>query len=144
MTVLITGASRGIGAALTARFLKEGHHTVIAVSRNKKRLDELKNRLIMEAPSVKLLVKVLDLTVESELKSFIAWFEESFSSLDILVNNAGIAGPVARLEDIAVADWGRTIDVNLNGTFYVTRKAVPMMKNANSGSIINIASTAAL
>ena len=43
-----------------------------------------------------------------------------------------------------MADWGRTIDVNLNGTFYVTRKAVPMMKNANSGSIINIASTAAL
>ena len=58
--------------------------------------------------------------------------------------NAGIAGPTANLEDITPEEWDRTIAVDLSGQFYVTRLAVPMMKQAGSGSIINISSSAAL
>jgi NAD(P)-dependent dehydrogenase (short-subunit alcohol dehydrogenase family) len=63
--------------------------------------------------------------------------------LDILVNNAGISGPTAAVEDIDPADWDRTIAVDLSGAFYVTRRAVPLLRQAR-GSIVNIASNAAL
>jgi NAD(P)-dependent dehydrogenase (short-subunit alcohol dehydrogenase family) len=58
------------------------------------------------------------------------------------VNNAGIAGPTGKVEDIAVQDWERCIAVDLNGMFYCTRLAVPMLKAAGGGSIINLSSAA--
>jgi NAD(P)-dependent dehydrogenase (short-subunit alcohol dehydrogenase family) len=64
--------------------------------------------------------------------------------LDVLVNNAGIAGPTGRVEDIDPDAWQRTIAVDLNGQFYCARQAVPMLRAAGGGSIICIASTAAL
>lgn len=62
--------------------------------------------------------------------------------LDVLVNNAGIAGPTAKVEDIAIADWDRTVAVDLNSMFYCTRRAVPLLKAAGGGSIINLSSAA--
>jgi NAD(P)-dependent dehydrogenase (short-subunit alcohol dehydrogenase family) len=62
--------------------------------------------------------------------------------LDVLINNAGVAGPTAPVEDIEIADWDRTIAVDLNGMFYCTRKAVPLIKAAGGGSIINLSSVA--
>jgi NAD(P)-dependent dehydrogenase (short-subunit alcohol dehydrogenase family) len=63
--------------------------------------------------------------------------------LDVLVNNAGISGPTAAVEDIDPADWDRTIAVDLSSAFYVTRRAVPLLRTTR-GSIVNIASNAAL
>lgn len=69
--------------------------------------------------------------------------ERRYGRLDILVNNAGISGPTAAVEDIDPADWDRTIAVDLSGAFYVTRRAVSLLREAH-GSIVNIASNAAL
>jgi NAD(P)-dependent dehydrogenase (short-subunit alcohol dehydrogenase family) len=64
------------------------------------------------------------------------------SGLDVLINNAGIAGPTAPVEAIDIAEWNRTIAVDLNGMFYCTRRAVPLLKVAGGGSIINLSSVA--
>jgi NAD(P)-dependent dehydrogenase (short-subunit alcohol dehydrogenase family) len=66
----------------------------------------------------------------------------SLGGLDVLINNAGISGPTAPVEAIEIADWDRTIGVDLNGMFYCTRKAVPLLKAAGGGSIINLSSVA--
>ncbi len=71
-------------------------------------------------------------------------FDEAVARMggvDVLVNNAGIAGPTARAENTAPADWDRVIAVNLSGMFYCVRRALPEMKRAGGGAIINISST---
>ncbi len=66
----------------------------------------------------------------------------AMAGVDILVNNAGIAGPTARIEHVATADWERTLAVNVSGQFYCARRAVPLMKQAGRGAIVNISSVA--
>lgn len=74
-------------------------------------------------------------------------FEEALGKLgglDILVNNAGIAGPTKQIEDIEDAEWRATMDVNLSGQFYCTRRAVPLFKKVRAGSIVNLSSAAGI
>lgn len=69
---------------------------------------------------------------------------DRLGGLDILVNNAGIAGPTAPAEDVTPDDWRRTIAVDLDGAFYCARRAIPLLKEAGAGAIVNISSTAGL
>ncbi|MCB1379345.1 MAG: SDR family oxidoreductase [Alphaproteobacteria bacterium] len=62
--------------------------------------------------------------------------------IDVLVNNAGVSGPTKPVEDISVAEWCHTIDVNVNGQFYCARMAIPLMKAQRSGVILNLSSVA--
>ena len=74
-----------------------------------------------------------------------AWVGEGIDhlgGLDGLVNNAGIGGPTGRIEELDPADWRRTIDVDLNGMFYVTRRAVPALRASRNGSVVNLSSLA--
>jgi NAD(P)-dependent dehydrogenase (short-subunit alcohol dehydrogenase family) len=86
---------------------------------------------------------VADVAGERDVERLFAEARSCLGGLDVLVNNAGIAGPTAPVEETTLSDWQRTLDVNLTGTFLCTRSAVPLLKEAGGGAIINIASTAA-
>jgi len=133
--VLVTAGAAGIGRVIAETFVKNGARVHVC-DVDEKALKELKRK----APAVaQTLADVADLAQVEKL------FEEvkrNLGGLDILVNNAGIAGPTARVEDIRPEDWERCIAVDLNGMFYCTRKAMPMIKAARGGSIINLSSIA--
>jgi NAD(P)-dependent dehydrogenase (short-subunit alcohol dehydrogenase family) len=83
-----------------------------------------------------------DVASETEVGQVFADARASLGGLDLLVNNAGIAGPTGPVEEIAPADWRRCLDVGLTGQFLCTRLAVPLLKAAGGGAIVNISSAA--
>ena len=85
---------------------------------------------------------VADVAVVAQVEKLFEEVKRHLGGLDVLVNNAGIAGPTAKVEDIRPEDWDRCIAVDLNGMFYCTRKAMPLIKAAGGGSIINLSSAA--
>ncbi len=133
--VLITAAAQGIGYA-TAKAFKEQGATVHICDINKEKLE-------FAAAELEVSCSLADV---SQPASVDALFEaiKPLGGLDVLVNNAGIAGPTARVEDVSPEAWNETMAVNINGMFYCIRKAVPLLKEAKGGSIVNIASTAGL
>jgi len=135
--VLVTAGASGIGAAIAERFLSHGCSAHVC-DINPEALD----LFLKHHPGAS--GSLADVSDAGQVDAMFDDLSRLHGRLDILVNNAGIAGPVAWLEDISKDDWDRTIAVDLNGQFYVTRRAIPIMKSASSGSIINIASSAAL
>ena len=86
---------------------------------------------------------IADVSSADDVERLFADLERHYGRLDVLVNNAGIAGPTANIEDVDPEDWDRTLAVDLNSTFYCSRKAVPLLKKSK-GSIINMSSSAGI
>lgn len=89
------------------------------------------------------IVMAADVADEADVDRFFDRVLADFGGLEVLINNAGIAGPVAHPELVSPAEWDRTLGVNLRGPFLCARRAIPVMKAAKTGSIINIATTSA-
>ena len=86
---------------------------------------------------------IADVSVEADVERLFQDVRRSLGGLDALVNNAGITRPAGGIDqDFSPDEWRRTIDVNLNGQFYCTRLAVPMLREAKDGAIINLSSLA--
>ena len=134
-TVLITGAASGIGRRTAERFLELGDAVHIA-DVSQQRVDEF----LAANPGAS--GSVVDIALRKDADRLFA--ELPYERLDVLVNNAGIAGPTGPLDEHDEDGWDRCIEVNLSGTFYVTRRAVSLLKRAGRASIVNVASTAAL
>jgi NAD(P)-dependent dehydrogenase (short-subunit alcohol dehydrogenase family) len=83
-----------------------------------------------------------DAASEADWNAVAAAVKEKAGRLDVLVNNAGIAGPTLPVAEIPDADWQRTLDINLNGQFYCIRRAVPLLRAAGGGAIVNLSSAA--
>ena len=136
-TVMITGASRGIGEAAAREFAQAGANVVL-VARGQDAIAEIAGEIGERALAIP-----CDVSKFWEVERAVEAAEDAFGSVDILVNNAGMIEPVAHLAAIDPADWDRVIDVNLKGVFYGMRAVLPGMIARGGGSILNISSGAA-
>lgn len=131
----ISGGARGMGAAEARLFASEGASVAIGDV-----LEEEGRRLEAEInESGQCIFVRLDVTSEEDWRNAIAATVRRFGRLDILVNNAGVSAH-GRVEDVTEADWDRVMDINAKGVFLGTRHAIPEMRRAGGGSIINISS----
>jgi NAD(P)-dependent dehydrogenase (short-subunit alcohol dehydrogenase family) len=134
--VLITGGASGIGRVIAEAFLERAYDVHVGDS-DQACIDTF---LQVHPGAGATLVDVADVEQVDRMFDSLAG---QHGRLDILVNNAGIAGPTASVEDISTEDWDRTVAVDLNGQFYCTRRAIPLLQAAGGGSIVNIASNVA-
>jgi cyclopentanol dehydrogenase len=133
---LVSGGARGIGASVARLFVREGAAVLIGdVLEAEGRAVEADLRT---AGGNALFVR-LDVTDEGDWDRAVSAAVERFGRLDVLVNNAGV-GVQSRIEDTTVKDWDRVMDVNAKGVFLGTRAAIPAMRRAGGGSIVNISS----
>ena len=135
LRVLVTAGAAGIGRAFASTFHEAGANVFVCdVDANA--LSELR----AEHPQVG--TAITDVAAPSQVDELFDTANSFLGGLDVLINNAGITGPTARVEDISILEWDRTIAVDLNGMFYCTRRAVPLLKASGGGSIINLSSIA--
>ncbi|SMO41463.1 SDR family oxidoreductase [Melghirimyces algeriensis] len=133
-TAIITGASKGLGAALARRFVEGGAHVAIA-ARSKAQLE----KQAKEYPD-QILPVPCDVTCSDQVKTLIEKTVNQFGQLDILVNNAGI-GRFGTVQDLSEEDWDQMMDVNLKGAFLTSKFAIPHLQQTK-GHIVNISSVA--
>ena len=136
-TVLITGASRGIGAA-TARAFADAGANVALVARSTTEIAELAGEIGDKAIAIP-----CDVSRYGEVRGAVDKTVETFGSLDVLVNNAGVVAPMGPLQDMDPEEWGKTIDINLKGVLHGIHAVMPGMIAKGGGTIINISSGAA-
>jgi len=139
--VLVTGASSGMGKAISLLFAKEGA-TVIAVARRFERLIELENS--SAELSGKIVARKGDVSDESAMNTLIDSIVTEFGTLDILVNNAGIMDEMMPITEVTNELWEHVMSINLKAPFNLIRKSLPIMISKGSGVIINIASVGGL
>ena len=134
---LITGASSGIGAALSRKLCEKDYHCILA-SRSEEKLQHLAESLQSEG-HICTTIKV-DVSNESSVD---ALFEESskIGTVSLVINNAGL-GIFSKIEDSSVEDWDAQINVNLRGSFLVSRKYIPSMQEQKSGTLVFMNSVA--
>jgi NADP-dependent 3-hydroxy acid dehydrogenase YdfG len=133
--VLITGASRGIGAQAARAFAQAGAQVGLA-ARDRSALDAL----AVETGALALSCDVAD---RRQVEAAVATMVDRFGRLDVLINNAGVIDPIGTLRDADPDAWGCAIDVNLKGVFFGMRAALPVMEAQGAGTIITVGSGAA-
>ena len=133
--VLVTAGADGIGLEITRAFAAAGAR-VFVCDVQATNLD----RAMSELPSVK--GCRADVSNEADVAAMFDAIDRELGGLDVLVNNAGIAGPTGGVETLSLADWERTLAVNITGQFLCARLAVPRLRQGNNPAIINLASAA--
>lgn len=135
--VLITGASRGIGAASARAFADEGAKVAL-VARSADQIEQIANEIGEAAIAIP-----CDISSYKDLERAIEKTETAFGPLDVFIGNAGLLDPISHLAEADPEAWGKTIDVNLKGVFNGMRAAMPGMIKRGKGTIITISSGAA-
>lgn len=138
-TVIITGSSRGLGAATAKIFAEKKFNVVVNYVNNEIAAQKLASSL-EEEYNIKTLVVKCDVSKEDEVKELLNRAKETFGHIDVLINNAGIAIDTP-LEDKTVDNFHKILDTNLIGTFLTCKHIGTFMKEQGYGSIVNISST---
>lgn len=139
-TLLITGASSGIGAGIARHLAAPGMRLVLG-ARRVDRLQALAEDL--RSAGAEVLVNAVDVTRRTQVEAFAAAALERFGGIDVIVNNAGVM-PLSLMSSLKVDEWDRMIDVNIRGVLYGIAAVLPHMLARGQGQIINIASVGAL
>ena len=133
---IVTGASRGIGRAISIALAEEAA-TIVLVARASDKLQEAAGKVTQAGGRSRIVVT--ELTDEESIKGLVKYTEAEFGRLDVLVNNAGITHS-ARLEETATGDWERLMWVNARAPFILCREALALLRKSQAAYIINIAS----
>ncbi len=139
-TVLITGASAGIGEACARAFASYGADLILA-ARREERLASLKDELESQQP-ITVVTHGLDVRSRTEVEAFANAVAAAGQVPDVLVNNAGKAMGLNKLHEGDLDDWDEMIDTNVKGLLYMSRNILPLMVERNSGHVVNIGSVA--
>ncbi len=136
-TVLITGASRGIGAAAARAFAEAGANVAL-VARSTDEIAQIAGEIGEKAIAIP-----CDVSRYAEVANAVAATAKAFGGLDVLINNAGVVDPIGHLQDTDPDAWSRTIDINVKGVMHGLHTVMPGMIAQGHGTIINISSGAA-
>ncbi|MEX0923850.1 MAG: SDR family oxidoreductase [Rhodovibrionaceae bacterium] len=136
LTVFITGATSGFGAATAKRFAAAGAK-VIVTGRRQERLDELKQELGDKVHAAK-----LDVQDKDSVDSTVSGLPEDFRNINVLVNNAGLALGLEPAQAAKMQDWETMVQTNITGLLYCTRALLPLMCERDEGHVINLGSVA--
>ncbi len=139
-TVMITGASAGIGEGCAVGFAEQGSRLILVARRNEK-LSEVAERLRKDF-GVEIHTVVCDVRNSSAVANAIKSLPKEWKNIDILVNNAGLARGLDKIQNGSLSDWDEMIDTNVKGLLYVSRAVLPGMVERGTGLVVNIASLA--
>lgn len=144
MTIVITGASKGLGYAIAETFAQDGNaHHFFLCARNTKNLNEAARRLQSGFPQIRVYTFVCDISNKEEVTSFAHWVLAQTTQIDVLVNNAGLFVPgVFESENNGTLE--ALINTNLYSAYYLTKALLPTIKINGSGHIFNVCSVASL
>ncbi len=140
-TVLITGASSGIGAACAQVLAGEGYKLLLC-ARRADRLEALRNEIHTQYPDIDIHTFTLDVRDNEKVKEAINSLPSEWQKVDVLINNAGLSQGLDALQDGDTDDWDRMIDTNVKGLLYVSKAVIPLLKESQQAHIINIGSIA--
>lgn len=138
--VLITGASRGIGAATAREFAKEGASVMLA-ARTEGEIDAIAAEI--NAAGGKAIAEVVDVAIYEDLERAVQRCRDELGGLDILVNNAGVIEPISHMSSSDPEQWAKTADINYKGVYFGMRAALPHFLEQAGGTIITVSSGAA-
>lgn len=133
-TAIVTGAASGIGLAIARELAQSGAKVVLAD------LDLTRTEAAAKSIGHGARAFVADVAKSDQVAALVAYAIAETGALHLMINNAGIGGPLAPLGAYALEDWHKVIDVNLHGVFYGMRYAIPAIKAAGGGAIVNVSS----
>ena len=135
--VVITGASRGIGAAAAQVFADAGAKVAL-LARSGAEIEELAAGIGADALALR-----CDVADAASVANATAAVLARWGRIDVLINNAGVIAPIARIIDADISEWGRAVDINLKGVFHGMRAVIPIMRQQGEGTILTVSSGAA-
>ena len=136
-TVIVTGGSRGIGAAIVKELAKNNYNVVLNYNNSEEAAKQIQKELQEE--NIKIEIFKADVSKREEVKKIVKFTLDKFKNIDVLINNAGI-DQIKPFMDITDEDWNKMLQVNLNSVFYCSQEVLENMIHNKKGCIINISS----